>query len=136
MKKFFLFVCLITAIGAQAAQQITVEQFINQADTENAYRLRGEVTSIASNYYGNFTLVDATGSIYIYGMGTPGDFQTLGIEEGDTIIVEGTYTLYGGSKHEIVGAQYISHSKPTVYGFLYLSALANLSRATMVNDIF
>lgn len=113
MKKIFLFACFAIVVSVQAAEQITIAQFLNQGDTQTAYRLRGEVTNIASNYYGNFTLVDATGSIYIYGMGDPGDFQTLGIEEGDTITLEGTYKLYG-SKPEIERAQYISHTKPSV----------------------
>ena len=117
MKRLFFVLCLASALLVQAAEQISISQFIENADQNTTYRLRGEVRNIQSTYYGNYDLKDETGTIYVYGTldsdGQAGKFSTLGVEEGDTITVEGTYTLYG-SKVEMVNAQYISHVKPAV----------------------
>ena len=101
----------------QAAEQITIAQFLTYADTETTYRLRGAVCNITSTYYGNFTLRDATGcSIAVYGTlnaaGQAYQFASLGVQEGDTITLEGVYFLYNGVTPEIVNAQYISHEHP------------------------
>ena len=117
MGKVYLIVFLAITMAAQAAEQITIAEFINRADESTIYRVRGEVRNISSTLYGNYDLIDKTGSIYVFGtLNTEGqakEFSTLGVEEGDTVTLEGTYTLYG-SKHEIVDAQYISHVKPAV----------------------
>ena len=117
MKKVYLIAFLAITMAAQAAEQITIAEFINRADESTTYRVRGEVRNISSTYYGNYDLKDETGSIYVFGTlntnGQTGKFSTLGVEEGDTITLEGTYTLYG-SKHEIVNARYISHVRPAV----------------------
>ena len=117
MKRHLLFISLLFAIYAQAATQITIAEFISNADTETTYRLRGEVTNIKNTTYGNFTLKDETGSIYIYGLlneaGQSKQFASMGIEEGDTLTLEGTYTTFNSSP-QIASAQYISHVKPAV----------------------
>lgn len=116
MKKYILFLGLLISLSVQAAEQITIAQFLAYADTETTYRLRGEVQNIVSTTYGNFTLVDETGSIYIYGLlnaeGQSKQFASMGIVEGDTVTLEGVYVLYNNTKPEIVSAQYISHVHP------------------------
>ena len=59
----------------------------------------GKVSNIASTKYGNFTLTDNSGSIYIYGTLTPAKeaqkFSTLGIEEGDYVkVLAEQYVLF------------------------------------------
>lgn len=93
-------------------QQITIGEFLTKADPNTTYRLVGTVKNIANTTYGNFDLVDATGSIYIYGLlnaaGQDKQFASMGIKEGDELTLEGAYFDYNG-KAEIKNAQYISH---------------------------
>ncbi len=91
----------------------TVAAFLEAKDTYNIYTLTGVVSNISNTSYGNFDLVDETGSIYIYGLKDADGqncFTAKGIEEGDTITVKGSYTDYNG-KAEVVNAEYISHKK-------------------------
>ena len=93
------------------AEQITIAEFLSKADPNTTYRLTGKVSNISNTQYGNFDLVDATGSIYIYGLldkdGNAKNFESLGIKEGDEITVEGKYNEYNGNP-QIKNAQYIS----------------------------
>ena len=93
------------------AEQITIAEFLSKADPNTTYRLTGKVSNISNTQYGNFDLVDATGSIYVYGLldkdGNAKNFESLGIKEGDEITVEGRYTTYNDSP-QIKNAQYIS----------------------------
>ncbi len=93
------------------AEQITIADFLSKADPNTTYRLTGKVSNITNTQYGNFDLVDATGSIYIYGLldkdGNAKNFESLGIKEGDEITLEGKYTTYNGNP-QIKNAQYIS----------------------------
>ncbi len=93
------------------AEQITIAEFLSKADPNTTYRLTGKVSNISNTQYGNFDLVDATGSIYIYGLldkdGNAKNFESLGIKEGDEITVEGRYTTYNDNP-QIKNAQYIS----------------------------
>lgn len=88
----------------------TVAQFIAaEVSTSKYYRLTGVVKDIAQTTYGNFNLVDATGSVYVYGLTAtkleydtesgkwPNDksFGSLGIAVGDTLTIVGTRALYG-----------------------------------------
>ena len=93
------------------AEQITIAEFLSKADPNTTYRLTGKVSNITNTQYGNFDLVDATGSIYIYGLldkdGNAKNFESLGIKEGDEITIEGKYNEYNGNP-QIKNAQYIS----------------------------
>ena len=93
------------------AEQITIAEFLSKADPNTTYRLTGKVSNITNTQYGNFDLVDATGTIYVYGLldkdGNAKNFESLGIKEGDEITVEGRYTTYNDSP-QIKNAQYIS----------------------------
>lgn len=95
-------------------QAITIAEFLANADTETTYQLTGVVQNISNTTYGNFYLEDETGSIYIYGLlnanGETKKFAEMGIDEGDELTLQGTYTLYNETP-EIKNAQYISHKK-------------------------
>ena len=118
MKKFFLFLLLLPAMLVQAADRITIAEFISNGNNGVTYQLRGVVQNIKNTTYGNFDLKDETGTIYVYGLltasGASQQFATLGIAEGDTLTLEGHYELFGTSKHEVVGGTYVSHVKPAV----------------------
>ena len=93
------------------AEEITIGEFLSKADPNTTYRLTGKVSNITNTQYGNFDLVDATGTIYVYGLldkdGNAKNFESLGIKEGDEITVEGKYNEYNGNP-QIKNAQYIS----------------------------
>lgn len=87
-----------TQEGAIAA--VTVEEFLAAEEGAALYKLTGIVKNIASDVYGNFDLVDATGSVYVYGLtatqvaSNDKSFGSLGIKEGDVITLIGTRTSF------------------------------------------
>lgn len=93
-------------------ERITVKEFLEKADTQNTYELTGIVTGIKSTVYGNFTLEQDGAEIYIYGTldkeGKTKNWESLGVVEGDSIVIQGVYTTYNDSP-QIKNAQYISH---------------------------
>lgn len=99
-------------VPSDGVQQITIGDFLAKADQKTTYRLVGTVRNIVNTQYGNFDLVDETGTIYIYGLldqaGQPKNFASLNVKAGDQLTLEGVYTLYN-DKPEIKNAQYISH---------------------------
>lgn len=67
-----------------------------------SYRVKGAVTKIASDVYGNMYLNDGSGvEAYIYGTldakGAEKNFASLGIEVGDVVTVEGPLAIYNGT---------------------------------------
>lgn len=62
------------------------------------YKVKGVCTEIKNTTYGNWMLTDETGEVYIYGTldanGQTKNFASLGIEEGDTITVQGPKKTY------------------------------------------
>lgn len=100
--------------------EATIAEFLAASEsTDTWYKLTGEIISIESgNKYGNFTIKDATGEVYIYGMtskwvgSNDQSFESLGLKVGDTVTLgtlRGSYkdTPQGGGKN--VPAYYISH---------------------------
>ncbi|MBO8445413.1 MAG: DNA-binding protein [Bacteroidetes bacterium] len=79
------------------------------------YRLTGKVSDITNTVYGNFNLVDGTGSIYVYGLtatqqeSNDKTFASLGIEEGDILTLIGTRDEYNGTPQVGGPAYYVSH---------------------------
>lgn len=93
---------------------ISIAEFLSKADTQTTYQLTGTVQNIKHPTYGNFDLVDATGSIYIYGLldleGNTKNFASLGIAAGDEVTLTGVYSEYNGSP-QIKNAQFVSVKK-------------------------
>lgn len=81
------------------------------------YKVKGTVTSIANTTYGNWYLNDGTGEIYIYGTldkdGKTKNFESLGLEVGDVVEVEGPKTTYG-TTIELVDVMVLSIEKSLV----------------------
>ena len=78
----------------------TIAEFLELKNTTDTCILTGVVSNIQNTTYGNFDLVDETGSVYIYGLLTPeGEakkFAELGVEAGDTLTVLAIYSEYKG----------------------------------------
>lgn len=94
---------------------ITVEEFLSKpVDGSVYYRLKGTITDLFNTEYGNFHLVDSTGDVLVYGLtaekqsSNDKSFSTLGLKEGDIVILEGTRDEYNGEP-QVGGAYYISH---------------------------
>ena len=84
-----------------AIKAVTVADFLAAEEGTALYELTGIVKNLANTTYGNFDLVDATGSVYVYGLTGNGaigsndkTFSNLGINEGDVITIIGTRTSY------------------------------------------
>lgn len=94
----------------------TVEEVLAADVDDNVwYKLTGTITDLYDTEYGNFTLVDKTGSILVYGLTAEKasyndkSFSTLGLEEGDIVTLIGTRDEYN-DKPQIGGpAYYVSH---------------------------
>ena len=101
----------ISQLGAIKA--VTVAEFLAAAEGTALFELTGVVKNVANTTYGNFDLVDATGSVYVYGLtgnDTVGSndksFASLGINEGDVITIVGTRASYSG-KSQVGGTAYL-----------------------------
>ena len=96
----------------------TIKEFIAAAEDDTWYELTGEIVSIEKQDYGNFTIKDATGEVYIYGM-TKGwvgsndkSFSQIGLKVGDTVTLGTRRTSYNGTPQgggTPIPAYYISH---------------------------
>ena len=116
-----------TANGKSATATITVKAG-QQGDIPNGtvtdfiasggYKcyLTGVVSNIKNTLYGNFDITDETGTIFVYGLltaaGEAKQFESLGVEEGDTLtVIAEQYKLYNETP-EIVNAIFVSVKKP------------------------
>lgn len=108
----------VTPTNAADVAALTDDDKTNPA---NYIRLTGKVTKPSAESgnkfdletYGNFDLVDESGSIYVYGVSTGWNgetkkFGTLGVKEGDTITIVAYKTSYKGAA-QVVG-MYVSHT--------------------------
>ena len=101
---------------------VTVAEFLAADESNQWYRLSGKISNLnTSNDYGNFNLVDATGTVYVYGLNlnaTAGDktFPQIGIGEGDNVTLIGRRSSYNGEPQ--VGDAYYAPLKVTLAEFL------------------
>lgn len=106
--------------GADGSKIVTVAEFNAAAESNDVwYQLTGTVTNLKDgDKYGNFDLVDSTGSVYVYGVlsekgGQKKLFQELvaakGIKNGSTITIVGVRGSFDG-KIEVMNAYFISVS--------------------------
>ena len=99
-------------------EKLTVAEFKAKAVGDVYYELTGTVTDLSSTPYGNFTLVDATGSVSVYGLtatkqaSNDKSFGSLGIKEGDIVTLASKRGEFNGEA-QVGGrsypAYYISH---------------------------
>ncbi|MBO4633902.1 MAG: BACON domain-containing protein [Bacteroidales bacterium] len=96
---------------------VTVAEFNAAAEsTTQKYKLTGTISGTLNETYGNFDLVDETGTVYVYGLtatdlgyGTKNDksFSSLGLAVGDKITIIGYRGSYN-DKIEVVYAYFVS----------------------------
>ena len=101
-------------------EELSIADFIQKEVSDVFYRLTGTITDIVSTEYGNFTLVDETGSVYVYGLtktkvsSNDKSFASIGVEEGDVVTLEGKRAVHNNNP-QVGGAYYISHvATPTL----------------------
>lgn len=89
------------AVDPNLPVEATVAEFLAAEEDATEYILTGVITSVANTQYGNFYLTDETGTVYIYGLCSPGGEQKYwaasGAKVGDTITVKTVRTSYNGS---------------------------------------
>ena len=82
---------------------VTVAEFLAAPVSKDVYYgIVGNVSKIANTTYGNFDIVDETGSVYVYGLlagwgGPSKQFESLEIVEGDKISIIGVRAAYNGT---------------------------------------
>ena len=101
-----------TNLGAK-----TIAEFLALKNTKDTCILTGVVSNIQNEEYGNFDLVDETGSVYIYGLLTPeGEskkFADLNVAEKDTLTVLAIYNEYNGNP-QVKNAVFVEVKKAAV----------------------
>ena len=104
----------IEQLGAIA--KVSVADFLAASEGTALYELTGVVKNLANTTYGNFDLVDATGSVYVYGLTGAGavgsndkSFASLGINEGDVITIVGTRASYKETPQVGGTAYFVEH---------------------------
>ncbi len=103
-------------------QDVTVAQFLAEpASTEKWYRLTGKVGDGNINTtYGNFDLVDETGTVYVYGISNWSDYKSK-VAKGGSIVVVGQRYVYtntetGATKDEVMAGYIESYDGSTAGG--------------------
>jgi len=136
MRNFKLHITIILSViflgtaspGAQASfpnffrrnevKEVSVREFLKASPSDNVkYRIKGIVRGPVSQEWGDFFLADATGWVYVYGATRNGlekgqkndrSFSSLGVREGDEIVLEGYRITWKGTP-ELTRARYVSH---------------------------
>lgn len=100
----------------KAVKDVTVADFLTKSDSKDVYyRLTGTIANLKNTTYGNFDIVDETGSVYVYGLlqgwgGPSKQFESLGLKEGDKITIVGVKASYKGS-HQVGSAFFVSKAE-------------------------
>lgn len=105
----------VTLRQAGAIMEVSLGEFLAAEVSDALYRLTGKITRIANTKYGNFYMMDANDTVYVYGISDPDgrSFTELGIVEGDIITLVGKRAAYKGNP-QVGGAVYEKHIGSTV----------------------
>lgn len=104
---------------------VTVAEFIAKPEsTTEWYRLTGKISGSINTKYGNFDVVDETGSVYFYGADNVSDFASK-LVAGNTITVVGNRGSYG-DKVEVLNGYIESVTEGTVTPATPVSSMAEL----------
>ncbi len=105
----------------------TIAEFLALKNKKDTCILTGKVIDIANAEFGNLTIEDATGSLYVYGVLTPAGeskkFSTLDVAVNDVLTIKATYNEYNGNP-QAKNAIFVSREKATP------SAIDNATVAT------
>ena len=99
---------------------ITIKDFITKStDDKTFYQLTGTISTVTNTDYGNFTMYDESGEIFVWGLtktqlpqGEKNDksFGSLGLKVGDVVTLRGQRGYFADKhKDEVVNAYYVSH---------------------------
>lgn len=108
---------------------VTVAQFLAAGVDEDVYyTLRGTITKVDNEEYGNFYLTDDTGTVYIYGLynedGTVNKYwATSGAKLGDDIVISVCRGVFNGTPQG-TKARFVNHISPGTRAFYTLSTEA------------
>lgn len=102
----------MTLIQKGAIVKATMAEFLAAEVGDTQYRLTGVITKVANKTYGNVYIADYSGEAYVYGIGAKGDFEKLGLKEGDVVTLVGKRGAHNGNA-QMSGAQYESHISVT-----------------------
>ena len=100
--------------------ECSVAEFLAAAVGNTQYRITGVIQSVANASYGNVYIKDFSGEAYVYGIGSKGDFDKLGLKVGDIVTLVGKRGEYKGTA-QMTGAKYEKHTpvtKVTIEEFL------------------
>ena len=98
----------------------TVAEFLAAPVGETQYRITGVISKVAKAEYGNIYVKDFSGETYVYGIGAKGDFEKLGLKEGDVVTLVGKRGEYK-EQAQMTGAiceSSISVNEVTIADFL------------------
>ena len=123
-------------------QTLTVAEFLaKEVNSAVWYQLTGTVKNIVNTQYGNFDLVDETGSVYVYGL-TQGkqasnnqSFSKLGLKEGDVLTLMGTRAVYNSTAQVGGPAYYVSHVAAPYVGFATSAASVEAEATTYTIEV-
>lgn len=93
---------------AGAIINATVAEFLAAPVGGTQYRITGVIMDVANATYGNCTIRDYSGEVYVYGIGAKGDFGKLGLKAGDIVTLVGQRGAHNDSPQMAKG-QYESH---------------------------
>lgn len=105
-------------VDTSVIKELTVAEFLEKTVSPDVfYQLTGTIKNLTNTTYGNFDLVDETGSVYVYGLKeneSAGNqtFDNLGLKEGDVVTLIGPRSDYNGTPQvgtSSVKAYYVSH---------------------------
>lgn len=104
-----------------AAKETTVAEFLAaEEDDTTLYRLRGTITSVVEETFGNFDITDETGTVYIYGLCSPEGatkyWKDSGAQLGDDIELITVRTSYN-NKAQGKNAIFVEKQRPGTIAF-------------------
>lgn len=92
---------VVTLSQAANAVKATIAEFLAAAEDDTLYELSGTIISVVNETYGNFTIMDDTGEVYIYGLCSPEGvekyWEKSGAKCGDDIIIKTVRTSHNGT---------------------------------------
>lgn len=102
----------ITLTQSKVALEMTIEKFISDDVATGDYAfITGKIGNIKKADYGNFDLIDETGTVYVYGLyDIDGNkvFTPLGLKEDDVVTLYGKKDVYKDVP-QVANGIYISH---------------------------
>lgn len=104
-----------------AAKETTVAEFLAaEEDDTTLYRLRGTITSVVEETFGNFYITDETGTVYIYGLcsleGATKYWKDSGAQLGDDIEIITVRSSYSNTPQG-KNATFVEKQRPGTIAF-------------------